>query len=62
MGPGKSWNFNFPKSRPGYAGKSILVMESHEKLKFYITLTKYFTYFNFKWEKVYKPWFNSFVI
>ena len=46
MGPGKSWNFNIPKSRPGYPAKSILVMESHEKLKFYITLTKYFTYFN----------------
>ena len=44
--PGKSWNFNIPKSRPGNAGKSILVMESHGKLKFYITLTKYFTYFN----------------
>jgi hypothetical protein len=44
MGPEKSWNF--PKSRPGYPGKSILIVESHEKLKFYITLTKYFTYFN----------------
>jgi hypothetical protein len=44
--PGKSWNFNIPKSRPGNPGKSILVMESHGKLKFYITLTKYFTYFN----------------
>ena len=44
--PGKPWNFNIPKSRPGNAGKSILVMESHGKLKFYITLTKYFTYFN----------------
>jgi hypothetical protein len=46
MGPGKSWNFNIPKSRPGNRGKSILVMESHRNLKFYITLTKYFTYFN----------------
>ena len=44
--PGKSWNFNIPKSRPGNAGKSILVMASHGKLKFYITLIKYFTYFN----------------
>ena len=44
--PGKSWNFNIPKSWPGNPGKSILVMERHEKLKFYITLTKYFTYFN----------------
>ena len=44
--PGKSWNFNIPKSRPGNPGKSILVMESHGKLKFYITLTKYFNYFN----------------
>jgi hypothetical protein len=35
--PGKSWNFNIPKSRPGNPGKSILVMESHGKLKFYIT-------------------------
>jgi hypothetical protein len=44
--PGKSWNFNIPKSRPGNPGKSILVMESrYVKLKFYITLTKYFTYF-----------------
>jgi hypothetical protein len=34
------------KSWPGNPGKSILVMESHGKLKFYITLTKYFTYFN----------------
>jgi hypothetical protein len=40
--PGKSWNFNIPKSRPGNPGKSV--MESHGKLKFYITLTKYFTY------------------
>jgi hypothetical protein len=37
MGPGKSWNFNIPKSRPGNPGKSILVMESHGKLKFNIT-------------------------
>jgi hypothetical protein len=44
--PGKSWNFNIPKSRPGNPGKSILVMESHGKLKFYKTLTKYFTCFN----------------
>jgi hypothetical protein len=44
--PGKSWNFNIPKCRPGNPGKSILVMESHGKLKFYITLTGYFTYFN----------------
>ena len=29
--PGKSWNFNIPKSRPGNPGKSILVMESHGK-------------------------------
>jgi hypothetical protein len=29
---------NIPKSRPGNPGKSILVMESHGKLKFYITL------------------------
>jgi hypothetical protein len=36
--PGKSWNFNIPKSRPGNPGKSILVMESHGN--------KYFTYFN----------------
>jgi hypothetical protein len=26
--PGKSWNFNIPKSRPGNTGKSILVMEN----------------------------------
>jgi hypothetical protein len=31
---------------PGTPGKSILLMESHGKLKFYITATKYFTYFN----------------
>jgi hypothetical protein len=40
MGPGKSCNFNIPKSRPGNPGKSILVMEvmeSHGKLKFNIT-------------------------
>jgi hypothetical protein len=44
--PGKSWNFNIPKSRPGNPGKTILVMETHGKLKFYITSTKYFTCFN----------------
>ena len=44
--PGKSWNFNISKSRPGNPGKSILVMESHGKLEFYITLTKYFIYLN----------------
>jgi hypothetical protein len=43
---GKSWNFYIPKSRPGNPGKSILAMESHGKLKFYVTLTKHFTYFN----------------
>jgi hypothetical protein len=26
--PGKSWNFNIPKSRPGNPGKSILVREN----------------------------------
>jgi hypothetical protein len=31
---------------PGNPGKSILVMESHGKLKFYITSAKYFTCFN----------------
>jgi hypothetical protein len=28
--PGKSWNFNIRKSRPGNPGKSILVMEVME--------------------------------
>jgi hypothetical protein len=28
--PGKSWNFNIPKSRLGNPGKSILVMEVME--------------------------------
>jgi hypothetical protein len=34
------------RTGPANPGKSILVIESHGKLKFYKTLTKYFTYFN----------------
>jgi hypothetical protein len=40
--PGKSWNFNIPKSRPGNPGKSILVMESHGKLKILHNINKVF--------------------